>query len=235
MLVGVQMAEVSFLRHAGWFGPEDANEHTLNIIGVGATGSYIGLIAAKMGFHNFRVWDADIVEDHNLPNQIYEIEDVNKKKVDAFERVLTAFNPRIKVEKHDYFFKKEHKDLLEGPLVLTVDTMSARKEIYDAFYFNWKVNKVFETRVGFDYAEVNIIDNMNSVHMNEWKNTLRDDSEIPDGPCNLRICTTLVSMIAAYATHTICNMLSSSRRNENWDYSKKTIFNINPQITTYTL
>ena len=49
------MSSVSFLRHAAWFSPEDATE-PLNIIGVGATGSYIGLYAARMGFHNFRIW-----------------------------------------------------------------------------------------------------------------------------------------------------------------------------------
>ena len=78
------MKEVSFLRHSGWFGPETAGDTVLNIIGVGATGSHIGLYAAKMGFHNFQVWDLDIVENHNLPNQIYENEDIGSKKVDAF-------------------------------------------------------------------------------------------------------------------------------------------------------
>ena len=148
---------------------------------------------------------------------------------------LTAFNPGIKVEKHDYYFKAEHKGQLEGPLVLTVDTMKARKNIYDAFQLNWKVNKVFETRVGFDYAELNVIDNLTTLELTEWKSTLKNDSEIPDGPCNLRICTTLVSMVAAYAVHTICSMLSARRREEAWVHDKKTIFNLDPKITTYTL
>ena len=102
------MATVSFLRHAGWFGPEDAK--ALNIIGVGATGSWIGLLAAKMGFHKFQVWDGDIVEDHNLPNQIYELKDVNEPKVTAFQRILKEFNPSIEVITHNTFFKTdEHK------------------------------------------------------------------------------------------------------------------------------
>jgi hypothetical protein len=228
------MPEVSFLRHAGWFGPEDAGL-PLNIIGVGATGSHIGLIAARMGFHKFRVWDPDIVEDHNLPNQIYDVEHINKQKVDAFEDVLTRFNPRIRVEKHNYYFNKEHKEELSGPLVLTVDTMKARKEIYHAFRINWKVKSVFETRVGFDYAELNVIDNMNTKETDLWFNCLKNDDEIPEGPCNLRICTTLVAMVAAHTVHTICNMLSSNRREESWDYSSKTIFNLSPRLETHNL
>ena len=58
---------VSFLRHAGWVGPEDLTD-TINIIGCGATGSHIALAAAKAGFHSFQLWDADIVENHNADN-----------------------------------------------------------------------------------------------------------------------------------------------------------------------
>jgi len=228
------MPSVSFLRHAGWFGPEDATE-PLNIIGVGATGSYIGLIAAKMGFHKFRVWDPDIVEDHNLPNQIYDVEHIGKKKVTAFSDVLQRFNPIIKVETYDSYFTSENKEMLEGPLVLTVDTMSARKDIYDAFKLNWKVKYVFETRLGFDYGEINIIENMNLAKLQAWKDTLRDDSEVPDGPCNLRICTTLVNLTAALTVHNICSMLTSKKKNEEWGYSEKLVFSTNPQFSSYNI
>lgn len=225
---------VSFLRHAGWFGPEDAK--TLSIIGVGATGSWIGLLAAKMGFHKLQVWDGDFVEDHNLPNQIYESRHVGQSKVDAFEDVLKQFNPAIQIEKHNRYFATEHdKELLntEGPLVLTVDTMAARKDIYESFYLNWKVNKVFETRLGFDYGELNVIDNMNTNVLKEWRSSLRSDEEIPDGPCNMRICTTLVGMVASYTVHSMCAMLSP--KTKDMSLKKKTIFNLNPTLETYSI
>lgn len=226
--------EVSFLRHAGWFGPEKAGNNVLNIIGVGATGSHIGYMAAKMGWHNFRIWDADLVESHNLPNQIYELEDIGTKKVDAFERMLKAFNPKIKVEKHDYFFNsEEHKELLSGPLVLTVDTMSARKDIFKAFSLNWKVNKVFETRLGFDYGELNIIDNMNFDSLSEWESMLFSDEDAQEAPCNLRICTTLVALISSYTVHKICHLMTE----EEFVYDNKTMFNFNNNnnLKTYSI
>ena len=230
--------EVSFLRHSGWFGPEDAQDKTLNIIGVGATGSWIGLTAARMGFHSFRVFDLDVVEAHNLPNQIYDVSHIGIKKVEAFEQVLTRFNPHITVEKHPYFFETEkHKDLLSGPVVLTVDTMSARKDIADSFPFNWKINKVFETRLGFDYAEINIIDNFNPTSVSEWKSNLRSDDEIEEGPCNLRVCSTLVTMVAGFTVHKICDMISCNRRDKEFTYEKKTIinFNQNTNLKTYSI
>lgn len=230
--------EVSFLRHSGWFSPNDAENETLNIIGVGATGSWIGLTAARMGFHSFRIWDADLVESHNLPNQIYGAAHINMKKVDAFEQVLKDFNPRIEVEKHDYFFESEkHTELLSGPLVLTVDTMSARKDIYNAFNLNWQVSKVFETRLGFDYAELNIIDNMNPFLTQQWVSNLKSDTEVEEGPCNLRVCSTLTSMISGFTVHKICDMLSSIRRETEFSFDKKTIinFNTNSNLQTYNI
>lgn len=224
------MTQVSFMRHAGWFGPEDAK--TLNIIGVGATGSYIGLVAAKMGFHHFRIWDGDIVETHNLANQIYDVCHVGQPKVDAFEEVLKRFNPQIKVEKYNKFFtSEEDKAKLEGPLVLTVDTMSARKDIYDSFKLNWRIKNVYETRLGFDYGELNIVDTLNTGQTEDWLSSLRDDKDIPDGPCNLRICTTLVTLIASYTVHCICNDLSREPK----PLKNKTMFNLQPTLETYTL
>ena len=223
---------VSFLRHGGWFAPEHAKQ--LNIIGVGATGSWIGYVAAKMGFHDFQIWDADIVETHNLPNQIYDVEHINTPKVEAFEQVLKRFNPMIKVVKHNEFFESaKHRDLLQGPLVLTVDTMSARKDIYDAFKLNWKVNKVYETRLGFDFAELNVIDNMNLTQLEQWKGSLSNDSDIPDGPCNLRMCTTLVGLVASYTVHRICSMLSPSDAVEADNNKKKHLFNLTPTLETH--
>jgi hypothetical protein len=101
---------------------------------------------------------------------------------------------------------------------------------------NWRVKSVFETRLGFDHGELNIIDNMNINILEEWKGSLRDDKEIPEGPCNLRICTTLVSMVAAYTVQTICQMLvSKQKENPMWEHKKKTIISLAPELKTYTL
>jgi len=230
------MAEVSFLRHAGWFSPEDAQDTWLNIIGVGATGSEIGRTAAKMGFTKFRIWDADIVESHNLPNQAYDVEHVGMRKVDAFKDVLTRFNPRVVVETNPVFFESAtHKDELDGILVLTVDTMSARKDIFNAFNMNWNVKLVFETRLGFDYGELNVLDPLDPTTLKEWNGGLLNDEDIPEGPCNLRICTTLVNMISAYTVHAMCGTMHGEKTGETFGVGKKTIFNVSNGITTYEL
>lgn len=221
-----------FLRHAGWFAPEYCGD-TICIIGVGATGSMVAMTAARMGFMKFKIWDPDLVESHNLPNQAYETSHVGKKKVDALEDLLKRFNPEIMVEKHAEYFTKDHKAALEGPLVLTVDTMKARKEIADTFTGNPLVKTVFETRLGFDYGELNIIDNMNIDECRRFSSLLVNDEDIPEGPCNLRICTTLVQTVAASLVHSLCNMYVCEAKQSEWSYKKKTMFHFTPELKTY--
>ena len=63
------------------FNPE--NQHlNIKIIGVGSGGSWITLLLAKMGVKNIEVWDFDKICMHNIPNQLYEVDSIEKSKVD---------------------------------------------------------------------------------------------------------------------------------------------------------
>lgn len=221
---------VNFMRHGGFVGPQDFTD-SLCIIGCGAVGSNIAMLAAKMGFHSFKLWDGDQVEAHNLANQAFDVEHIGQDKVAALAAVLKRFNPEIRVETHPYYFvSKDHKDLLDGPLVIATDTMSARYDIYKAFKFNPNVQGVFEVRLAFDFGEVHVIDNMNLAECKKWLGSLKDDSEIPEGPCNLRICTTLVWLASALAVHNICNRYAALRQQKQWKYKTRTCYHLKDQL-----
>jgi len=214
---------VSFQRHNGFVSPECLTD-TLNIIGVGATGSNVALTAAKMGFTKFRIWDDDIVEAHNLPNQTYDLCHVGMPKVEALKTVLKRFNPEIEVEVNQcYFTAKEHGDDLEGPLILTVDTMKARKEITDCFEGNILIDTVIESRLGFNHGTINIIDCTSAKDIKEWKHSLFSDDEIPEGPCGFRICTTMVGMVANFMVQQLCQKYAAQKTNAAWNPKKKTV------------
>jgi molybdopterin/thiamine biosynthesis adenylyltransferase len=225
---------VSFLRHSAFFGPEDANKYVLNIIGVGATGSWIAMLAARMGWHKFRVWDLDIVESHNLPNQIYTHDDIGKKKVTALKEQLLRFNPEVEVETHDYFFESEkHKDLLQGPVIITVDSLSARKDIADAINGNWNVVHAFETRMGFTHAEINYLDCLDVESVDNFKNLLKNDSEVTEAACNERIITTLTCQVAATVVHLLCALVTKDRNKNEVQIKNKIIFTNTPNLNVF--
>lgn len=223
-----QLEGVSFLRHSGWVGPEDLTE-TLNIVGCGAVGSHIALLAARMGFQRFNLWDADMVEPHNLANQTYDKEHIRMAKVDALASVLKRFNSQVRVETHNEFFTADSEPI-DGPLVLATDSMSSRSEIHDVFFMNTDIDHVYEVRLGFDYGELHVVDNINPLACSKWKNTLCRDDEVEEGPCNRRICTTLVSLVSSYAVHNLCARYAAKKQDIDWQYNAKTMFYMSPVL-----
>jgi molybdopterin/thiamine biosynthesis adenylyltransferase len=232
------MTQVSFLRHNAFFGPEDVNDNVLNIIGVGATGSWVGLIAAKMGWHNFQIWDLDVVESHNLPNQIYSAKHIGMKKVDAFEEVLKDFNPQVKVTKHARFFTTEEDATnfdFGAYVFIGVDSLAARKNIIDSIAGNPMVEMCAETQMGFNHAIANYFLPSDFSTLSEYKNMLKDDSEVQESACNERIITTLTSIVASTVVHQICSFAAKSRNNLDFSLPKKQFFNNTGVMSIMTL
>lgn len=225
---------VSFLRAAGWVSPEDLS-FPLVIIGCGAVGSNVALCAAKMGFSNFVLYDNDEVEAHNLPNQTYEISHIGMPKVQALEEILKRFNPEIRVEGHNSLFTEANASALQGFVVIATDNMVSRKFLIEMCTFNCLVDGLFEARLGFDYGEVNIVNPLSVIDCDNFKNGLKDDKDIPEGPCNLRICATLVGIVTSHLVHQMCAAVVAKKTSEDWKYKRKNIFNLTPILTHVTL
>ena len=230
------MTQVSFLRHGAFFGPEDAEDKTFCIIGVGATGSWAALTAAKMGWHKFQIWDLDLVESHNLPNQAYNASHVGMKKVDALESVLKDFNPSVIVEKHDYFFDAtdpDHVSELSDYLFIAVDSLDTRKAIYKSTKLHPFLNLIFETRMGFTHAELNVISPSDIMKIDEIISMLKTDEEVTEAACNERIISTLVMIVSSALVHNLCYHASSSRTNSEFTNYGKSLFHLSPQLTVH--
>src|SRR5207244_2270936 len=57
----------------------------VTVIGAGAVGSFVTLTLAKMGLRDLTVFDDDVVDVHNLPNQFYRLTDLGRPKVEALQ------------------------------------------------------------------------------------------------------------------------------------------------------
>jgi sulfur carrier protein ThiS adenylyltransferase len=226
--------KVDFLRASGWISPAALRDKTLHIAGCGAIGSHVALFAAKMGWTNFDLWDADLVESHNLPNQTFGLGDIGKPKVEALAKVLTDFNPEIKVTIHKEFLTKEHKDLIRGPFIIATDSMKSRSEFTEIFQYNTNIPWVLEARLGFDYGEIHVIKPLDFKYINAWNDSLKDDSEVPEGPCNLRICTTLVAAVSATLVHYLCEPYAERRGAAEWEPVWLTRYMLKNQLTVRT-
>jgi len=224
----------NFGRHAGRIGPTSIDGR-IHIIGCGATGSYVADGIARMGAHKLDLWDADIVEPHNLANQRYDAYHVGMPKVEALRDVILRFNPAADVTIHNEFFTENSKLEEVGPVILTTDSMHSRKAIMQAVANNLTVDHVFETRLTFSSWEACIVDNFDPDSVTNFMAGLLSDDEVPEGPCNLKICPTNVMQCASFVIHQLCEMYVSRVNSHEWTSPRHQITEMSPKLTTMTI
>ena len=106
------------------------------VVGAGAIGSWAALGLAKMGCENVTFYENDLVEIENYNNQLYGEKDIKKHKLDALKSHLTEYPTITKNWKYEYKFLKADIDISPEVLILGVDSIDARRELFDAYRFN---------------------------------------------------------------------------------------------------
>jgi len=78
-----------------YFQPEKVDAR-IHIVGCGSVGATIAESLVRLGLTNIDLWDMDVVNPHNLANQIFRQQDVGRTKVEALADILFELNPEVK-------------------------------------------------------------------------------------------------------------------------------------------
>ena len=120
------------LRNAGIVDQEKINTHPVTIIGVGAIGSHLAEMLAKLGVTRLALIDPDEVDTVNLGVQGFYDSEVGLNKVEAVWRRVTAIDRRIRLatwpEKYDTEMVNP-----ESVVVCCVDSMQVRRRVFRDF------------------------------------------------------------------------------------------------------
>ena len=110
-----------------YFDP-NAVDGKCHIIGCGSVGSTIAENLARLGITKFVLYDFDIVEPHNLANQMFVNADIKKPKIEATKRIITDINPEAEstIELHPEGYTGQK---LNGYVFLAVDNIDLRRDI----------------------------------------------------------------------------------------------------------
>lgn len=127
-----------------FFQPEK-DDSRIHIVGCGSVGSTIAENLARCGVTKMTLWDFDMVEPHNISNQMFRQQDVGKLKVEALKDILYDINPDIidKIELKPDGWKGK---LMSGYIFLCVDDISLRREIVEKHMDSAYVKAVFDVR-----------------------------------------------------------------------------------------
>lgn len=167
---------VNSLRHESVFSPSDFGNRRVDIIGVGATGSRIAFDLSKLGITNIHLWDDDVVEEHNVANQIFGEDSIGKKKVVTMSEIIKS-QTNEEVTHHDEKFNGKHG--IGDVVFLLTDTMSSRKQIWDDYIkMNPNVRLLIETRMDADQGIIHTLSPCELQHINRWEKTLYNGKKL---------------------------------------------------------
>ncbi len=192
-----------------YFQPEKLRDR-VHIIGCGSVGSTIAENLARSGVAKMTLWDFDIVEPHNLANQMFRQKDIKKPKVEALLDMLCDINPDIK-DAAKLQPKGWTGQQLSGFVFLCVDNIDLRREIVEKHFDSPYIKAMFDFRTRLEDAQHYAADwsdykmkkdflaSMNFSH-EEAK------EETPVSACNvaLSVCPT-VRIICAYGVANFMN------------------------------
>lgn len=174
---------MDFSRQREIFEPESF-KLPVHVIGCGATGSWVAVMLAKLGVKDLHLHDFDIIEEHNLPNQLFKQIDIGRSKVSASHDMCSGLSD-TKATLHNTEVTGDTQ--LSGIVFILTDTMFSRADIYKkALKNNVAVPLVIETRMGTEGGRVYAFNPCKRGETVEYAKTLYTDDEAVVSACGIR-------------------------------------------------
>lgn len=163
------------------------------IIGCGSVGSFTALMLGKMGVGNLHLYDDDKVELHNLPVQFFKNTDIGKFKVEALQAQLKEMTEATIVIHPEKFEKQD----IEGIVISAVDSMQARKAIWQSLRTAIKVPLYIDTRMGAMVSRIYSFNPFDMLAVERYQKTLYSDEKAVEERCTEKAIIFTVGGISA--------------------------------------
>ena len=133
-----------------------------------------------MGVSKIAVYDHDLIENHNIPNQIYRLADIGRPKVEALADVCREFAGCEIVTNQE---KVGPSHVFTGIIASGVDSMAARKEIWQSIKNNPRIPLYIDARTGGEVLRLHAVRPCNRTDQTWYETRLYSDEQASDLPC----------------------------------------------------
>lgn len=200
------MVEIDFMRQASFFNPKDQKFEFI-IIGAGSTGSFITLNLAKMGFSRISAYDFDKVEPHNIPNQFYRTQDINKPKVESLYLIVKEFTGVEIIPVNEEVTKDTKFNIgLNTIFILCLDSLAVRKLVFNLIK-DFPITLI-DTRMGGEGYSIQVVNLESDEDKEEYTKTL--ETKALDLPCGQKA---IIYNILSLASETV-NIIKKMHQNQ---------------------
>jgi hypothetical protein len=191
--------DMDFWRQLDIVSPSAFENLHVTVIGAGGIGSPTTLALAKMGVQHIRVFDPDIVDLHNLPNQMYRFADFGQPKVEGLTSIVRDFSG-VEIDAKNERYQAQP---LSGIVISAVDSMAVRKQIWQRVRYNPSVSLYIEGRMGAEVARIYTGKAFDPDFVKYYEATLYSDEEASEAPCTARAVIYNVFMIASLVANQV--------------------------------
>lgn len=178
-------------KHLEFFDPNKI-KGCIHIIGVGAIGSTVAEMLARIGVSELNIYDIDTVSPHNITNQMYRTNQIGMDKVDALESILKEINPDIHIIKHRNGYTDNCP--MSGHVVLAVDNIDLRRKIVQQNYYNPVIKSFYDFRMRLTDAQHYAADWTNPKQKETLLNSMNFSSEEAKAATPVSVCGTSLSI-----------------------------------------
>jgi molybdopterin/thiamine biosynthesis adenylyltransferase len=174
---------ITFDRQLNLFDPANPSyQKPIVVAGCGSVGSWTVVGLAKMGLYDITIFDADVIEPHNISNQMYFVDNAviiegvpPVRKVDALAEIVQLFadNDIVTVP---HIYPQDNATPQNTILICAVDSMKARREIWDFVKsHNWNYSLFIDARMGGDTTIIYAIDPQSLLECTFYESTIHSD------------------------------------------------------------
>jgi hypothetical protein len=155
----------------------------LFLIGNGSLGSFAAPLIARFARRfdwRLHFVDFDKIEPHNLENQFFREKDLGRPKAEALAEIaeeLSGIGAEAELRKAD------RGDKYSGIVIVLVDSMLARRVIWESCRYDYSVSLFVEARSGGDRATVYSLDPRDPDAVRRYDSTLYSDDVSDAAPC----------------------------------------------------
>lgn len=173
---------MNHLRQLGILDPR-LMRYPVTMIGCGGIGSPTALALAKAGFPKISLFDPDVVDNHNIPDQLFQMSDVGKYKVHALAYILSQFSD---CETTTHAKKFDSQESVSGIVISGVDSMHERCAIWEKLRYNIQTPLYIEGRIGGEILEIFTVQPSQIEDIEFYQKFLFPDNEAAELPCTAR-------------------------------------------------
>jgi len=158
----------------------------VTVVGCGGIGSWVTLCLSRIGVRVY-LFDADIVEAHNLGGQMLGVASIGSPKVTEVEQLCRTLCGAVDIVSFQEMFD-EHTPLT-SITILAVDNMQTRKLAYEKWKEEYKDHREALLIDGRLLAEDYQVYSVTPSRLKLYEATLFSDEEVPKENCSLKATT----------------------------------------------